>query len=73
MADMEVSIVINRPIDEVFALLTDEENNVKWRSGTVEAEKTTPITVSVAIRVFDSTTQIRKVPSSSIAVPPSNG
>ena len=42
MANMEVSIVINRPIDEVFALLTDEENNVKWLSGTVEAEKTSP-------------------------------
>jgi hypothetical protein len=37
------------------------------------AEKTTPITVSVAMRVFDSTTQIRNVPSSSVAVPPSNG
>jgi len=56
MADMEVSIVINRPIGEVFALLTDEENNVKWRSGTVEAEKTSPgpIRVGTTYRMVNS-------------------
>ena len=40
MVNMEVSIVINRPVGEVFASLADLEKNVMWRSGTVEATKT---------------------------------
>jgi hypothetical protein len=37
------------------------------------AENTTPMTVSVAIRVRDSTAQMSSVPSKSVARPPSTG
>ncbi len=41
MARAEVSTTINRPIEEVFALLSDFSNNPKWASGSVEAPKKT--------------------------------
>jgi carbon monoxide dehydrogenase subunit G len=55
MVNMEVSIVINRPIEEVFAELSDLENNKKWRSGTVEAEKTSvgPIAIGTTYRMVN--------------------
>jgi carbon monoxide dehydrogenase subunit G len=55
MVNMEVSIVINRPLEEVFAGLADLENNKKWRSGTVEAEKTSvgPIGVGTTYRMVN--------------------
>jgi carbon monoxide dehydrogenase subunit G len=56
MVNMEVSIVINRPLDEVFASLADLESNVKWRSGTVEAQQTStgPIGVGTTYRMVNS-------------------
>lgn len=36
MEGFELSIVINRLIEEVFAVLTDLENDVKWRREWVE-------------------------------------
>ena len=56
MVNMEVSIVINRPVDEVFASLSDLEKNVKWRSGTVEAQQisTGPIGVGTTYRMVNS-------------------
>ncbi len=47
MVNMEVSVVINRPLGEVFAKLTDLENNERWRSGTIQAEKTSAGDVGV--------------------------
>jgi uncharacterized membrane protein len=38
MEGFELSIVINRPIEEVFAVLADLENDVKWRSEWVETK-----------------------------------
>jgi uncharacterized membrane protein len=35
-----LSIVINRPIEEVFGFLTNLENDVKWRSEWVDASNT---------------------------------
>jgi uncharacterized protein YndB with AHSA1/START domain len=32
MEGFELSIMINRPIEEVFGALTDLENDIKWRS-----------------------------------------
>jgi uncharacterized protein YndB with AHSA1/START domain len=57
MVSLEVSVVINRPIDEVFAYLADEENNLTWRSGTVEAKKTSvgPVGVGTIYRVTNIT------------------
>jgi len=55
MVNLEASIVINRPLEEVFAELADLENNKKWRSGTVEAEKTSagPIGVGTTYRMIN--------------------
>ena len=44
MANIEVSIVIDRPLDEVFAYMSDEENNVNWRSsGMVDVRRTSGV------------------------------
>jgi uncharacterized protein YndB with AHSA1/START domain len=40
MAKIESSIVIKRPTEEVFAVLSNSENNLKWQSGTLENKKT---------------------------------
>lgn len=40
MAGFELSIVISRPIEEVFAVLANLENDVKWRREWVEAKNT---------------------------------
>jgi len=40
MAKFENSIVINRPVEEVFAFLSNQENNPKWQSGSLENKKT---------------------------------
>jgi len=40
MAKLEISITINRPIEEVFAFMSDPENQLLWRSGLVEIEQT---------------------------------
>jgi len=36
MAHAENEVVINKPIDEVFAFIADGTNNAKWRPGVVE-------------------------------------
>ena len=38
MAKVEKSVVINRPVEEVFAFLSDVKNWLKWQSGMLEAE-----------------------------------
>ena len=41
MAKFDVGITINRPVNEVFAILSDFSNGSKWASGAVEpAQKT---------------------------------
>jgi uncharacterized membrane protein len=40
MEGFELSIVINRPVEEVFGFLADLENDVKWRSEWVETKNT---------------------------------
>jgi len=47
MATLQTSIIINRPIDEVFAYVTDLSNNVKWMTGVIAAEMTSPGSVNV--------------------------
>jgi uncharacterized membrane protein len=42
MARMEASVVINRPIEEVFAFAADPCNDATWGSGVVEVEMTSP-------------------------------
>jgi uncharacterized membrane protein len=36
---VEMSILINRPVEDVFAFLSNFENNPKWQSSSVEARK----------------------------------
>ncbi len=40
MASFQNSILINRPLEEVFAFLSNAENDPKWKSGAVEVKKT---------------------------------
>lgn len=40
MDGFELSIVINRPIEEAFDFLSNLENDIKWRSEWVETRKT---------------------------------
>ena len=39
MITVEHSVVINRPIEEVFEFMADIENAPQWRSGVVEVKK----------------------------------
>ena len=47
MEGFELSIVINRPIEEVFGFLANLENDVKWRSEWVETKNTSGGTLGV--------------------------
>ena len=40
MVSFQNSILINRPLDEVFALLSNAENETRWRSGEVAVKQT---------------------------------
>jgi uncharacterized protein YndB with AHSA1/START domain len=40
MSKIEVSTIINRPVEEVFAVLSNEENRPKWSTTTIEVKKT---------------------------------
>lgn len=56
MFQVQVSIVINRPLEEVFAFLSDLENNLKWRTEMIEAKKTSagPIGVGTTYRMINN-------------------
>ncbi|HSM38614.1 MAG TPA: SRPBCC family protein [Candidatus Limnocylindrales bacterium] len=41
MKPVELSVVINRPLEECFAYLADLSNDLEWRREWIEAEKTT--------------------------------
>ena len=36
MATFEISLVINRPVEEVFAFISNPENQPRWRAATLE-------------------------------------
>ena len=52
MARMEASVVINRPVDEVFAYMADVRNWPQWNSGMLEGEQTSagPVGVGTTFR-----------------------
>ena len=52
MAQFEISTVINRPLEEVFAFASNYENNSQWISGIIEVKKTSagPIGVGTTYR-----------------------
>jgi uncharacterized protein YndB with AHSA1/START domain len=53
MLKIETSIVINRPVGDVFAVLSNVENNPKWSAVFLDAKKTSegPIGVGTTWRV----------------------
>jgi uncharacterized protein YndB with AHSA1/START domain len=52
MAQFEISTVINRPVEEVFAVLSNYENNPKWFPSAIEVKQTSegPIGVGTTYR-----------------------
>ena len=40
MARIEINLVINRPVEEVFAFVSNSENLPRWRSTSLEVKKT---------------------------------
>jgi uncharacterized membrane protein len=50
MIKVEDSIVINRPIEEVFAYVSDLTNAPEWQTGLIEVRKTTPEPPGVGTR-----------------------
>jgi len=55
MINVEVNIVINRPIKEVFDFLSNMENNMKWRTSQQEVKKLSegPIGVGTTYRMVN--------------------
>jgi uncharacterized protein YndB with AHSA1/START domain len=56
MITRETSIVINRPVGQVFAALTDTKNQPRWDTGLIEARLTPDGPVSVGTKI----TEVRK-------------
>ena len=42
MITIEYSVMINRPVEEVFSFVTNPENNSQWVSGLIEVKLTSP-------------------------------
>ena len=42
MARIEASIVINRPIEDLFEYMADVARNTEWKEGILEAKQTSP-------------------------------
>ena len=53
MIKVELSIVINRPVAEVFAFVADPSNNKKWQEGLVESRLTSPGPVGLGAQITD--------------------
>ena len=53
MAKIEHSVVINRPVEEVWAFMADPENDSQWVSGLVESTLTTEGPIGVGSRMRD--------------------
>jgi len=47
MATFDVSTTIKRPVEDVFAVLSNVENNPKWSSVALEAQQTSPGPIGV--------------------------
>ena len=57
MIKIENSIVINRPVDEIFEFMANSENNPQWQSGTQEVRKTSEGPIGVGT-TFTSVSQL---------------
>lgn len=54
MINFEHSIVINRPLDEVFSYLADNENETQWQAGLLESKKTSEGAIGVGTTGHDT-------------------
>jgi uncharacterized protein YndB with AHSA1/START domain len=53
MVKVELSVIINRPVAEVFAFVTDPANNAKWQDGLVESRLVSSGSVGVGAQITD--------------------
>ena len=56
MITVEVSTIINRPVEEVFAFVSDHRNDVRWQDGLLEVR----VTPDGAVRVGSQVVEVRK-------------
>jgi uncharacterized membrane protein len=56
MITVDESVVIKRPVEEVFGFLTDHRNDIRWQDGLLEVRLTPDGPVGVGTRV----TEVRK-------------
>ena len=54
MIKVEHSVVINRPVAEVFAFVTDPANEIKWQDGVVSAKVTSAGALGVGSEVAET-------------------
>ncbi len=84
MVKVETSIVVKRPIDEVFAFLSNAENGSKWAAGAITHKKTSagPIGKGTTFRIvhrvlgrqMESTIEVTEfVPNSKYTVKSTTG
>ena len=50
MIKAEQTVVIDRPIEEVFAYVTDQTNTPYWQAGLVEVQRTTAGPIGVGTK-----------------------
>jgi len=53
MIKVESTIVINRPLGEVFAFIADPTNNAKWQEGLIESRLDSPGPVTLGSKITD--------------------
>ena len=53
MINVEVSSIINRPLEDVFAFFTEPTNNPKWEEGLIECRKVSPGPMGVGTQVLE--------------------
>ena len=53
MIKVEHSVIIERPVPEVFAFVTDPANNVKWQDGLVESRMASSGPMEAGAQVID--------------------
>lgn len=56
MTNFESSVVIRRPIDQVFAFVTNQQNTLQWQNGLVDIKQTPASSIGVGTQV----TEVRK-------------
>lgn len=56
MVKVETSIVINRPVEEVFEFVDNARNDLQWQSGVLESEQTSegPVRVGTTFRTVNT-------------------